>query len=93
MNTPLTPDRVRALCAELGYTTQRTLSPAELTRLTHNKPNGLQSPCPTAVHFCDCGEPATHKHSANWECERCKALREAAKAPGGTKEIRHEKFV
>lgn len=61
MNLPLTPERVRTLCAELGYTAKdEPLSQQKISFLEKHKP------------ICACSNPGVfHVSGADWECASC----------------------
>src|SRR5689334_14214631 len=70
---PLSPDRVRALCAKLGYTTRKS-NPGEMDQLLRHKPKTetiFNSKRPTGG-MCACGQWGTHRFNGSaWECETC----------------------
>lgn len=65
MNLPLTPERVRSLCAELGYT-------AKTAPLTPQMEHYIETHKPR----CACSAPGIHHVSgSDWECAHCHELR------------------
>lgn len=84
MTTPLTPVETRSICERLGYHGHKS-NPAEMWRIQHHKPQGIQQSPGAKNRVCACGRLARWSMGRDPECDRCRRLR--LEAERGTKGV------